>query len=102
MKKWHLNAAACVVSLGFLVWIYTAFFMNGNKVNRLERQAFISHGNDKFEVTILNTGGTPKVYQAVTKLTSEEVQGYYFFWAIVNGKRVYIQSPIGLTLIEEK
>ena len=84
------------------VWIYTSFFLNGNTVNRLERQAFISHGSDKFEVTILNTGGVPKVYQAVTKLTSVPENGYYYFWATVNGNRRYIQSPIGLTVIEEK
>ena len=85
-----------------LIWVYTSFFMNGNTVNRLERQAFIAHGSDKFEVTILNGAGISKVYQAVTKLTSVPENGYYYFWATVNGKRVYIQSPIGLTLIEEK
>lgn len=85
-----------------LIWVYTSFFMNGDTVNQLERKAFISHGSDKYEVTILNGNGVLKVYQTVSKVTSETEKGYYYFWATVNGKRVYIQSPIGLTLIEEK
>ena len=85
-----------------LIWVYTSFFMNGDTVNQLERKAFISHGSDKYEVTILNGNGVLKVYQTVSKVTSETEKGYYFFWAMVNGKKTYVQSPIAVTLIEEK
>jgi hypothetical protein len=35
------------------------------------------------------------------KVTSEPQKGYYYFWAKVNGKKVYVQTPIGRTYIEE-
>lgn len=35
------------------------------------------------------------------KVTSEPEKGYYYFWATVNDKKVYVQTPIGRTYIEE-
>lgn len=35
------------------------------------------------------------------KVTSEPGKGYYFFWTEVNGKKLYVQSPIDRTYIEE-
>lgn len=35
------------------------------------------------------------------KVTTEPDKGYYYFWARVNGKKVYVQTPIGRTYIEE-
>ena len=35
------------------------------------------------------------------KVTSDSQKGYYYFWAKVNGKSVYVQTPIGRTYIEE-
>jgi len=35
------------------------------------------------------------------KVTTEPAKGYYYFWATVNGKKVYVQTPIGRTYIEE-
>jgi len=36
------------------------------------------------------------------KVTSEPGKGYYYFWAKnENGKKVYVQTPIGRTYIEE-
>ena len=35
------------------------------------------------------------------KVTSEPQKGYYFFWAKVDGKKIYVQTPIGRTYIEE-
>lgn len=82
--------------------MYLMFFIKGDSVNRLEREVFISRGMDDFNVFILNAGTQPKYYHAVTKVTSEIDKGYYFFWAEVNGKKVYVQSPIALTVIEQK
>jgi outer membrane biogenesis lipoprotein LolB len=36
-----------------------------------------------------------------SKVTSEPQKGYYFFWAIENGKKIYVQTPIARTYIEE-
>jgi hypothetical protein len=35
------------------------------------------------------------------KVTSEPDKGYYYFWAMVNGNKVYVQTPIGRSYIEE-
>jgi hypothetical protein len=36
-----------------------------------------------------------------SKVTSEPAKGYYYFWAIENGKKIYVQTPIERTYIEE-
>jgi len=35
------------------------------------------------------------------KVTTEPVKGYYYFWATVDGKNKYVQTPIVRTYIEE-
>jgi len=35
------------------------------------------------------------------KVTSEADKGYYYFWAVVDGKKFYVQTPIARTYIEE-
>jgi len=35
------------------------------------------------------------------KVTSEPDKGYYFFWATVDGEKVYVQTPIARSYIEE-
>jgi hypothetical protein len=35
------------------------------------------------------------------KVTTEAVKGYYYFWATVDGKTRYVQTPIERTYIEE-
>ena len=36
-----------------------------------------------------------------SKVTSEPDKGYYYFWAKVDGKNVYVQTPIARSYIEE-
>jgi len=35
------------------------------------------------------------------KVTAEPAKGYYYFWAEIDGKRRYVQTPIERTYIEE-
>jgi len=35
------------------------------------------------------------------KVTTEAAKGYYYFWATVDGKTRYVQTPIERTYIEE-
>ena len=35
------------------------------------------------------------------KVTSDPDRGYYYFWAVVDGKKVYVQTPLARTYIEE-
>jgi hypothetical protein len=102
MKKVYLYGGIILGVIFLLVYLYVSIFLKGDTVNQFERETLISRGTDKYEVTILNGSGTSKVYQTVSKVTSDSTKGYYYFWASVNGKRVYVQSPIAITLIEEK
>ncbi len=35
------------------------------------------------------------------KVTSDPDRGYYYFWATIEGKKRYVQTPIARTYIEE-
>jgi hypothetical protein len=35
------------------------------------------------------------------KVTSEPDKGYYYFWAVEDGKKYYVQTPVARTYIEE-
>ncbi len=36
-----------------------------------------------------------------SKVTSDPDRGYYFFWAEIDGKKRYVQTPIARSYIEE-
>jgi len=35
------------------------------------------------------------------KVTSDPQKGYYYFWALENGRKMYVQTPIVRSYIEE-
>ena len=35
------------------------------------------------------------------KVTSDPERGYYYFWATVDGKKLYVQTPVVRSYIEE-
>lgn len=35
------------------------------------------------------------------KVTTEPAKGYYYFWARENGQKIYVQTPIGRSYIEQ-
>jgi len=35
------------------------------------------------------------------KVTSDPQKGYYYFWAEIDGKKAYVQTPIERTYLEE-
>ncbi len=35
------------------------------------------------------------------KVTSDPAKGYYYFWAVIDGKKRYVQTPIERSYIEE-
>ena len=36
------------------------------------------------------------------KVTSDPQKGYYYFWAVIDGKKRYVQTPIARSYIEEQ
>lgn len=68
--------------------------------NRLSRIGVTWLEGD-YQVTFAE-GSHVKTWQVLDgKVTSDPQKGYYYFWARVNGKKVYVQTPIVRTYIEE-
>ena len=101
-----MKKVTVIAGIGIFAVVAIAFVFNllvkGDSVNRIEREVFISRGADDFNVYILNIGSQTKQYHAVSKVTAEVDKGYYFFWAEVNGKKLYVQTPIAQTVIEQR
>lgn len=68
-----------------------------NKVSRLG----VSWLEGNYRVTYAD-GSHVKSWEVRNgKVTSEPGKGYYFFWARIDGKSRYVQTPIDRTYIEE-
>lgn len=68
--------------------------------NRLSRLG-VTWLEGNYRVTFA-TGSHVKTWEVRGgKVTSEPAKGYYFFWAMVEGKSRYVQVPLEQTYIEE-
>lgn len=54
-----------------------------------------------YEVTFVEGDHVKSWVVKAGKITSEPEKGYYYFWALKNGKKIYVQTPIARTYIEE-
>lgn len=91
MMKWSLIAAMLLMLLG------GCSEEQQNKISRLG----VTWMEGDYRVTYAD-GQHVKSWEVLDgKVTSEPAKGYYYFWATVNGKKVYVQTPIGRTYIEE-
>jgi hypothetical protein len=68
-----------------------------NKLSRLG----VSWLEGDYKVTYADGSHVKSWIVKDAKVTSEPQKGYYYFWARVDGKKVYVQTPIGRTYIEE-
>lgn len=68
-----------------------------NKIGRLG----VTWLEGDYKVTFAE-GNHQKTWTVIDgKVTSEPAKGYYFFWATENGRKIYVQTPIIRTYIEE-
>jgi hypothetical protein len=83
----------------FLVVAMAALTLMGcDKINNASRTMDTMLGGD-YKVYI---SGIDRVYTIDNgKVTSVPDKGYYVFYATVNGKKVLVQSPIAITVIEK-
>ena len=86
------------------LWILLALGLLGgctqeqqNKVSRLG----VSWLEGNYRVTYADGSHVQSWEVRNGKVTSEPGKGYYFFWARVDGKSRYVQTPIARTYIEE-
>ena len=68
-----------------------------NKISRLG----VSWLEGNYKVTYADGEHVKSWIIRDSKVTSEPGKGYYYFWTLVNGKKMYVQTPIARTYIEE-
>lgn len=73
---------------------------SGDQQNKISRVG-VSWLDGDYRVTYA-FGEHVKSWEVIDgKVTSDSQKGYYYFWAKVDGKAVYVQTPIGHTYVEE-
>ena len=68
-----------------------------NKISRLGVTSL--EGN--YKVTYADGSHVKSWIVREGKVTTEPDKGYYYFWALVDGKSMYVQTPINRSYIEE-
>lgn len=96
MKKTFIIVVSVIV---VIIGIYMV--LSEDQQNKISRGA-VSYLNGDYKVTYA-AGSHVKTWTIRGgKVTSEPSKGYYFFWAKdANGKKLYVQTPIERTYIEE-
>jgi len=69
-----------------------------NKISRLG----VTWLEGDYNVTFASGDHTKSWVIEDGKVTSDPQKGYYYFWAIENGKKIYVQTPIERSYIEER
>ncbi len=86
-----------------LVALLTAILLTGcseEQQNRLSRIGVTWMEGD-YQVTFVEGSHVKTWIVKNSKITSEPEKGYYYFWALKKGKKIYVQTPIARTYIEE-
>lgn len=86
-----------------LIALVAAALLSGcseEQQNRLSRLGVTWMEGD-YQITYAEGGHVRTWVVKDGKITSEPEKGYYFFWALKNGKKIYVQTPIARTYIEE-
>jgi hypothetical protein len=87
-------------TLQIILLLSLSTFCTEEQQNRLQRIGVtLLEGN--YRVTFAVDGHVKSWIVRNSKVTAEPSKGYYFFWAEVDGKKVYVQTPIDRTYIEE-
>ncbi|WP_455199482.1 hypothetical protein [Kaarinaea lacus] len=68
-----------------------------NKISRLG----VTWLEGNYKVTYADGEHVKSWFVKDGKVTTEPEKGYYYFWAVVNGEKRYVQTPIYRTYIEE-
>ena len=96
MKK-HYQHILLLFSLLILLFLGACSEEQQNKLSRLG----VTWLEGDYNVTYAE-GSHVKTWRVRDgKVTSDPQKGYYYFWASVDGKSVYVQTPIQRSYIEE-
>lgn len=90
-----------VVPLIFFLLLFTTLTSctqeQQNKISRLG----ITFLEGDYKITYADGSHVKSWIVKDGKVTSEPAKGYYYFWAKIDGKKRYVQTPIGRSYIEE-
>ena len=73
---------------------------SGDQQNKLSRVG-VSWLDGDYRVTYASGEHVKSWEVRDGKITSDPQKGYYYFWAVIDGKQAYVQTPIERTYIEE-
>lgn len=85
------------LGLFFLLVLLSCSQEQQNKISRLG----VSWLEGNYKVTYADGVHVKSWIIRDGKVTSEPEKGYYYFWVMQNGKKMYVQTPIGRSYIEE-
>jgi hypothetical protein len=87
----------CYLIIPFLLLLAACSEEQQNKISRLG----VSWLEGNYKVTYADGNHVKSWIIRDGKVTSEPGKGYYYFWVTNNGKKQYVQTPIGRSYIEE-
>ncbi len=96
-KKGDTKMSRALLILMSLVFIMSCSEEQQNKISRLG----VTWLEGDYRVTYADGEHVKSWLVKDGKVTTEPEKGYYYFWADVNGKRQYVQTPISSSYIEE-
>ena len=86
-----------LISTALLLLLSACSEEQQNKISRLG----VSWLEGNYKVTYADGEHVKSWIIRDSKVTSEPDKGYYFFWTLINGKKMYVQTPIDRSYIEE-
>jgi len=86
-----------ILSISLFILLAACSEEQQNKISRLG----VSWLEGNYKVTYADGEHVKSWIIRDSKVTSEPGKGYYYFWALVDGKKMYVQTPIGRSYIEE-
>lgn len=91
-----------IIAGGIIIVIISIYLLlSEDQQNKISRSA-VAYLDGDYKVTYAVSGHVKTWTIKGGKVTSDPSKGYYFFWARnEQGKKVYIQTPIERTYIEE-
>jgi hypothetical protein len=95
-SHWKAKVSAAAIAVLMALALVACSEEQQNKLSRLG----VTWLEGDYRVTYADGSHVKSWVVEDGKVTSEPQKGYYYFWANVGGKKVYVQTPIGRTYIE--
>ncbi|MGD9600905.1 MAG: hypothetical protein AB7V59_03795 [Gammaproteobacteria bacterium] len=97
MRKTRAPAGAAAWMAGALLLLAGCTEESQNRLSRLE----VTWLEGDYRVTFAEGQHLKQWVVRDSKVTSDSPKGYYYFWAEEDGRKIYVQTPIARTYVEE-